>query len=189
MRRFLLLFTLLLCAAKLSAREIVDGYYLTLGNDTVRCKIEPRELEIFDKVIIIDSTEKYITYKAKDLNGINGFGFIYKDRKYDYVLKQNEDNEWHYLIVIEKGPRLNLYYSFHFVYTGRGGVIQADRYTLEDSAKNVITAESGILTAYKKRIKEFLKGDANLVDLFNKHVSKLDDIPEFVRMANSTVGA
>jgi hypothetical protein len=46
MSRFLLLFSLLLCAATLSAREIVDGYYLTLKNDTVRCKIEPRELEI-----------------------------------------------------------------------------------------------------------------------------------------------
>jgi hypothetical protein len=189
MRRPLLLLPLLLCAATLRAREIVDGYYLTLKNDTVRCKIEPRELEIFDKVTIIDSTEKYITYKAKDPNGINGFGFIYKDRKYDYVVKVNEDNEWHFLIVIETGSRLNLYYSFHFVYTGKGGVIKADRYTLEDSAKNVISAESGILTAYKRRIREFLKDDPKLVDLFNKHVSKLDDIPEFVRMANSSVGS
>jgi len=34
------------------AREIVDGYYLTLKNDTVRCKIEPRGLEVFDRVTI-----------------------------------------------------------------------------------------------------------------------------------------
>jgi len=50
MRRILLLLSLLFCAATLSARETVDGYYLTLKNDTVRCKIEPKELDIFDKV-------------------------------------------------------------------------------------------------------------------------------------------
>jgi hypothetical protein len=47
----------------------VDGYYLTLKNDTVGCKIEPRELGVFDKVTIIDAAEKYITYKSKDPNG------------------------------------------------------------------------------------------------------------------------
>jgi hypothetical protein len=89
------------------AREIVDGYYLTLKNDTVRCKIEPRGLEVFDRVTIIDSTGKYITYKAKDPNGINGFGFVYKDGKYDYLAKADEKNDFYFFIVEETGPQVS----------------------------------------------------------------------------------
>jgi hypothetical protein len=188
MRRFLLFLFLLIGTGSLMAREIVDGYYLTLTNDTVRCKIEPRDLQVWHRVTIIDSTGKDITYKAKDRNGINGFGFVYQDRKYDFLAKADESNDYYFLMVMETGPRINLYYRFEYQSYGRGGSVRSEQYMLEDTAKNVVTVENGLLSGYKSKIKEFLNGDSVLLDLFAKHVSHITDLPDFVRIANSSAG-
>ena len=187
MTRCLLFLSLLLYAASPKApkaREIVDGYYLTLQNDTVKCKIEPRELEVFDKVTIIDSTGKYITYKANDPNGINGFGFVYKDKKYDYLPKGDELNVFHFYIVLAKGSRLNLYDRFEFSTGGNGAMTRTDHYLLEDSANNVITVSNDFLAPFKKPVKRFLNNNVALIDLFDKEVSKFQDILVFVEKAN-----
>lgn len=189
MKRFLLFLLSLIGTGRLMARETVDGYYLTLNNDTVRCKLEPRDLQVWYKVTIIDSTGKDITYKAKDRKGINGFGFVYQERKYDYLVKADESNDYYFLMVMETGPRLNLYYRFEYQSYGRGGTVRSEHYMLEDTAKNVITVENGLLSGYKRQIKEFLNGNPALLDLFDKHVAHLGDLPEFVRIANSIVGS
>jgi hypothetical protein len=118
MKRSLLSLLVLIGSGRLMAREIVDGYYLTLKNDTVLCKIEPR------------------------------------DQSYE-----------------------------------KGGTVRSEHYMLEDTAKNVITVENGLLSGYKRQIREFLNGNSALLDLFDKHVSHIIDLPDFVRIANSIAGS
>ena len=55
---------------------------------------------------------------------------------------------------------------------------------LEDSAKNVIPVENGLLSGYKNKIRDFFKDNPMLLDLFNKVVSHLSDLQRFVKMAN-----
>jgi hypothetical protein len=163
---------------------MVDGYYLTLQNDTVKCKIEPRELEVFDKVTIIDSMGKHLTYKANDPNGINGFGFIYNDKKYDYLPKADEQNVFSFYIVLARGPRLNLYDRFRYAADPNGTMIRTDHYLLEDSANNVLTVSNDFLAPFKKPVKRFLHNDVALIDLFDKEVSHFRDLQGFVEKAN-----
>ncbi|HLK30754.1 MAG TPA: hypothetical protein VKT28_19410 [Puia sp.] len=142
-------------------------------------------LELFDKVTIEDSSGNSITYKANKQE-INGFGLVLDDQKYDYVLKVNEDNEWKFLIRKVQGGRFSVYYSFYFANGyGGGASYRTDIFMIEDSSQKTVTVEGGIFSSYKKKIRRFLNNDKNLIDLFDKRVLNITDIPRFIKEANA----
>jgi hypothetical protein len=179
------LFALLLVlgGAQASANDLVEGYMITFHDDTVRCRIKMNDLDLFDSVHIIDSMGMENIYPANNPI-IRGFGFIFKKNRYDYVAKANEAGRWQFLLRMISGYKLNLYYSF----PPESGVTVPDHrisdYLIEDSTGRVVSVDGGLFHNYKKRIREFLKGDPALRSLFNNMVIVIPDIPKFVRAAN-----
>jgi hypothetical protein len=166
-----------------SAKTIVDGYLITSKNDTVKCRINVNDLELFDKVTIVDTTDKDVTYRSKRKE-INGFGFTYKDETFDYVLKADPNSNWHFFMREAQGKRLNLYYRYYWMSYYRGGSVKSEYYLLETPDQQLLLVENGLLSGYKRKIKDFLNGDAALTPLFEKTVNKFEDIPQFVKAAN-----
>jgi hypothetical protein len=160
----------------------VDGYLINLTGDTVKCQIRLDGLELFRKVVIYDSAGKSTAYHA-DKQELRGFGFIYQNDKYDYVLKMHEDSTWDFLIRTLRGKRFALYYSFDMMYTGQGSY-RRDSYLIEGADKRVVTVRGGLLSNWKKKVKKFLDGDNVLLDLFDQKAQTLLGIPNFVMAAN-----
>jgi len=186
MKKAFLFFILFSATSSLFAKDIVDGYLILSTNDTIKCKIKvPVSLEMFNKVSIIDSNGKTLTYKAQNQE-INGFGFIYENQKYDYVTKRTDDyGSASFLMTKAVGRNLNLYYSYYFSTPYNGGAsYRTDVYLLEDSQKRIVYVSGGVFSAYKKKIKNFLKDDPKLLQLFDKMVLSITDIPDFVKDAN-----
>ena len=138
MKRIFLLITFISITSSLLAAEIVDGYLISLSNDTVRCKIKvPKGFDLFHsftdlfvKVSIMDSAGKTQTYKAKNQD-INGFGFILDSNRYDYALKRTDDyGAASFLLIKETGKKLNLYYSYYYVSVNGGASYRTDVYLL-----------------------------------------------------------
>jgi hypothetical protein len=182
MKHLLFSIAFLFSVVSLQAKT-VDGYMITKSNDTVKCQINVNGLELFDKVTIIDSSGTKTKYHADEL-AINGFGFTYENNKYDYVLINNEDSHWSFMIRTVKGKRFNLYYSFEFVSTYRGASYRSDSYMMQDSAMRVVTVSGGLFNPLKKKIKKYLNGDTAMIDLLDKTVDKVTDVPKFVKAAN-----
>ena len=192
MKRIFLLITFISITSSLLAAEIVDGYLISLSNDTVRCKIKvPKGFDLFHsftdlfvKVSIMDSAGKTQTYKAKNQD-INGFGFILDSNRYDYALKRTDDyGAASFLLIKETGKKLNLYYSYYYVSVNGGASYRTDVYLLEDAGKRIVRVSGGLFSAYKKKIREFLKESPELLSIFERKVSSISDIPDFVREAN-----
>jgi hypothetical protein len=185
MKNITILISLMLIGSNLLAKDLVDGYILLSNNDTVKCKIKvPRDLAMFDKVSIKDSLGKEQTYKAKSID-INGFGFFYKDKKYDYTLILDDRAGAQFLMRELAGPRFNLYYRYDYSSAGPGASYRSDTYVLEDTAKRTVRVTGGVFSSYKKKIKVFLKDDPSMLELFDNAVSGITDIEKFVKEANS----
>jgi hypothetical protein len=182
MKLLLLSIVFFFSALSLQAKT-VDGYMITKSNDTVKCQINVSGLELFDRVTIIDSSGTKTKYRADELT-INGFGFTYENNKYDYVLINNEDSHWSFMIRTVKGKRFNLFYSFDFVNTGRGASYRSDSYLIQDTAQRVVTVSGGLFHPLKKKLRKYLDTDSALIDLLEKTVSNINDVPKFVKAAN-----
>jgi hypothetical protein len=182
MKLLLLSIVFFFCALSLQAKT-VDGYMITKSNDTVKCQINVNGLDLFDKVTITDSSGTKTKYRADEL-GINGFGFTYENNKYDYVLINNEDSHWSFMIRTVKGKRFNLFYSFEFVSTYRGASYRSDSYMIQDTDMRVVTVSGGIFNPLKKKIKKYLGSDTAMIDLLDHTVDKVTDVPKFVKAAN-----
>jgi hypothetical protein len=184
MRTFLLyiLFSFIFLSGK--AKTIVNGYVITLKQDTMKCKISVDGLDLFTSVTIFDTTGNKTTYKAKHRE-IAGFGFTYKNQPYDYVLKVNEDSTWLFQIRMIQGRPYNLYYSFAFN-LGYPGLYnyRTNSYMIEDSANRVVSWDGIFTDHFKKRMRQFLYNDQKLIDLYNRIVNRLADIPAFVKAVN-----
>ena len=132
----------------------------------------------------MDSAGKTQTYKAKNQD-INGFGFILDSNRYDYALKRTDDyGAASFLLIKETGKKLNLYYSSYYVSVNGGASYRTDVYLLEDAGKRIVRVSGGLFSAYKKKIREFLKESPELLSIFERKVSSISDIPDFVREAN-----
>ncbi|HEV2355600.1 MAG TPA: hypothetical protein VGR89_15235 [Puia sp.] len=185
MKPLLLSLVLVAGAFTTSAKTIVDGYFLTLKNDTVKCRINVNDLDLFDKVSIIDTSGKSFSYKAKRRE-INGFGFTYKNEQYAYLLKADEDSNWRFMIRTADGKRFELFYRFTVTEVYNGGPVQTDYYLIfSDGEQRLLSLQNGIFSPYKRRMKEWLAGDTAMLDLFDKTVKKFSDIPDFVKQANA----
>jgi hypothetical protein len=184
MRPFLLfiLFSLSFLAA--NANTIVGGYLVTLKNDTIKCKIRVDDLDLYSSVTIFDTAGIKTIYKAEHKE-ILGFGFTYKDQPYDYLLKADDDSTWLFRIRKLQGPPYNLYYFFDFRTNdhNRRSTL-AGSYMIEDTANRVVTWNGVFTDNFKKRMREFLHNDQHLIDLYNKKVDHLRDIPAFVKAVN-----
>jgi hypothetical protein len=185
MKNITILISLMLIGSNLLAKDLVDGYILMSNNDTIKCKIKvPKDLALFDKVSIQDSLGKEQTYKAKNID-INGFGFFYQGQKYDYTLIIDDRRGAQFLMRKLAGTRFNLYYRYDYVSFASGASYRSDTYMLEDTAKRSVTVTGNAFSSYKKKIKAFLKDDPAMLDLFEKTVSGITDIEQFVKQANS----
>jgi hypothetical protein len=166
------------------ANTVADGYLITLDKDTVKCRIRVDDLDLFTTVTIFDTTGIKTTYKPEDKE-ILGFGFTYKDQPYDYLLKADDNGTWLFRIRKIRGHLYNLYYFVDY----RRNILalrstSAGSYMIEDTANRVVTWNGVITPGFKKRMHEFLHNDRKLIDLYNKKVDHLRDIPAFVSAAN-----
>jgi hypothetical protein len=185
MKNIHFLIGLMLIGSNLLAKDWVDGYTLLPNDDTVKCKIKvPKDLDLFDKVSVQDSLGMEQTYKSKNKE-INGFGFFYKDQKYDYALIVDDRGGAQFLMRKLAGTRFNLYYRYDYMSFGSGASYRSDTYMLQDTAKRSVTVTGNAFSSYKKKIKAFLKDDPAMLDLFEKTVSGITDIEKFVKQANS----
>lgn len=179
------LFSLSLLPA--GAATIVDGYIISLKGDSAKCRIEVHGLDLFSGVTIIDTAGTRTTYKAKHKE-IHGFGFDYHGQHYDYVLRTSDDGTLLFWMRKAMGRRYNLYYRFYSssFYAGKSGefVNDTESYMIEDTAGRVITWDGIFTNRYKKKMREFLHEDQRLIDLYNRKVDRINDIPSFVRAAN-----
>ena len=187
-RIVLVLFTVCLSAMYGKAAELVDGYIVPAGKDTVRCKIEiPRmankTFDLFLKVSVTDSAGHVVTYKAKNRE-LNGFGFVYGGANYEYHLwKDNKDD----VFAMRKitGKKVNLYYYYTYESMGGGSMpVKNEMYILEDTGKNAISVSGGLLSGFKKKIKKFFEADSKIAMLVDTNISTINDLPAFVNKIN-----
>ncbi|HEX4372587.1 MAG TPA: hypothetical protein VHZ50_04690 [Puia sp.] len=100
------------------------------------------------------------------------------------MLKTDDTNETLFFLIKSIGTRLNLFYRFYYNDTGSGASYRSDVFMLEFPNKKMISVYGGLFSRWSKKIKIFLSADPALLSFFEKKVSSITDIPDFVKAAN-----
>ncbi len=175
--------------------EYVNGYIISKKGDTVTREIRMpynlgrfNELELFSKVVVLDSSNNKITLKPKD---INGYGFTYQSKKYNYVSKVVDDEDKTVFVwPLNLGKKINEYYYYTYnssdLAKGSMGTF-SEVYVLEDDAKQTVSITRGgsLINSYKSQLRKFFENDKRLLQLIVENVKDFHDISTFVRVANN----
>ena len=124
MKFYLLLFFLFFGYQAANSQTIVDGYYITSNNDSVKTKIKVPKI-IFSgvdveslerKVKSVDSSNQgFEKFKPAE---INGFGFFYKNKNYNFLKRPITPNTVKFFERIFSGSNASVYYYFKTGYRG-----------------------------------------------------------------------
>src|SRR5450631_636989 len=132
-KRSFLVVLLLLAIGRVDA-QTVDGYILTINNDSLLVHIQPFKQGLFSvidpcykKVAVIDSVGNTKVYTPKD---IKGYGYIYKNFRYNFVSKPIEDGSSLFLTPYVTGNKSSLY-MYNLVRNLGASVTYTDYYTFE----------------------------------------------------------
>jgi hypothetical protein len=94
--------------------ETVNGYIITLNNDTIKTEIHiPKNIygmfvpdETASKVKVQDSNGSVKVFNPKE---IKGYGFSYKSKQYTFLAKQTKNGKIKFLEVLLIGPKVSWY--------------------------------------------------------------------------------
>jgi hypothetical protein len=179
----------------MAKEEYADGYIVSKKGDTLFRKIRMpfnlgrfNELELFSSVVVLDSDNKKIKLKPKD---INGYGFFYQSKNYTYVSKvvDDEDNTV-FVWPLNLGKKINEYYYYYYnssdLAKGSMGAL-AEVYVLEDDSKQTVSITKGgsMINSYKSQLRKFFESDKQLLRMIVEDVKDFHDIPKFVQAANN----
>jgi hypothetical protein len=187
----MLLFSSAQCLAK---NEYADGYIISRNGDTAWRKIRMpfnlgqfNELELFSFVVVLDSAGRKVKLKPKD---INGYGFLYRTKRYIYVSKVVDDEDKSVFVwPLNLGKKINLYYYYNYNSTNlaKGSMGAVDEvYVVEDDAKQTVSITRGgsLVNSFKAQLRNFFDNDKQLLRLIVQDVKDFHDIPKFVQDAN-----
>ena len=176
--------------------DYADGYIVTKNNDTVAGKVlipkdfgHFNEPALFLKVTVLDNAGAKKKYTPAD---INGYGFVYKSKKYIYVTKQvDDDGKAMFVWPRSLGKKINEYYYYSYntsdLAKGSTGGLE-EVYVLEEpeTKETVSITKGGAWTNnLKEQLRKFFENDKHLLTLLTKDVKEFHDIPGFVKDANN----
>jgi hypothetical protein len=173
------LFIIIICFS-IAARavDLLDGYIVTAGNDTLRCKIKGgRFLTVpFRGATMINEQGEEQSFGAREKKVI-AFGFVERFFRYDYLYVETGDQlESGYFQRIVNGARYKLY--------SRPTTVQGGNptYVLFNPAGQFVKFDPCILCPWRKQLREFLKDDPKALELVEN--APRVNIPKFVVALN-----
>lgn len=195
MRKILFLPVLMFAFIKAYSNN-VNGYIVTLSNDTVSVQIKISggsfigigHYNVYKKVQILDSTGGV---KILTPNDIKAYGYVYKSKEYIYRKKPVKDGSAYFLEPIAVGTNTSLYQYEETVPQGQNMWTTRDFYTFEKPNGTYLFLNSfDDLEKLKEELKKFYSEYSDVQKLvdekFNarRHIQK--DIREIIETINKS---
>lgn len=192
MKRISWVFIFICLAYYANAQSSLQGYYISLGNDTIASQIRVKKgiagqltNDFTEKVEVVDSLKGLIKFLPED---IKGYGFSYNGHQYVFASKPVKDGSKKFLSPLYLGARSSLY-----VYGNQtiGAVSASSKqvyYTFEKSDNTYLFLRNILNNKFRSQLKEFYKDNAavqQLIDTKLRYWLDLDkDLIEIMRKAN-----
>ncbi|SFO67336.1 hypothetical protein SAMN04488519_11146 [Algoriphagus ornithinivorans] len=168
----------------LYAQDFVNGYYVTMAQDTVPCSIKIGGKKIstnYFALVVKGDGEEAQVFKAKDRQ-IAAYGFGIPGQRFDFrYIEIEKTNDGGFYRQIDYGPRFQLY--LHMVSTNVNGVVTTlPQYAVFDTNGSNFILTTHLLGNWKKNLRKLLH-DQPAALLALEEINR-NQIPEFIESLN-----
>jgi hypothetical protein len=182
---------LLLPALCQANSKIVEGYIISLHNDTISRHLQVEadffgqfnEIKLYHEVTVFD---KDGTTKILTPEDIKGFGFTYKDKQFSFISKPiDKEKKLLFVEPLILGPKATLY-----MYKELSYMTNEYHFTLEKQDGSLLClSDFSSLENFKEKLKSFFADDKDaltLIDLsFRSHARIERDMTKIVQEVNN----
>jgi len=184
--RQIILFALIFCSGwNVHANDLVDGYVVFAGKDTVNCKIKlkgKKQVTSYNTLVLVAENGEEKIYKTKE-KGVEAYGFVLLGQRLDYRFIELPKNfESGFFRLIENGDKYKLYtYSY---YSEINGVSSSSAvYVVFNPKGEYEHISSSALTDWKKKLRIILADNPEALNEIDG--IKREQIPEFIKGLNT----
>jgi hypothetical protein len=161
----------------------VDGYIVTLNNDTEHVQVKAPGIFHYKQIKVEDSIG---TTKVFTPNDIKAYGYTYKSKHYVFRSKPIKDGSYYFLEVVKTGNKTSLY-----SYVWDDGKKSEEIYTFEKSDGTYLFLEDwDSLKKFRTALKSFYSNNLEVQQLIdNKFLERREirnDIQDIVAAVNNS---
>jgi len=178
------LFFLLIMSWTAQANDLVKGYIVLSGQDTLQCQIKLRgksPVTDYTTLVIINEQGEEKVYKAKEKK-VRAYGFDFSGVQYDYrFVEIKKTYESGFFRLIENGKNYKLYEN-KVSSTNNSVTVTHSHYVIFKSNGEYVDLTTHLLGKWKKNLEAFFEEDQEALKKL-ENVSRLE-IPQFIRSLN-----